>query len=86
MGVAHLLPWKWLAKIGENALTIMGTHQLVLYTIPGNSSPLWVLGMFCLIAAVEAVLIITINRFCPMLVGKRRKETSNVRNETANGT
>ena len=86
MGVSRLLPWKWAAKIGENALTIMGTHQLVLYTIPGNSSPLWVLGMFCLIAAVEAVLIITINRFCPMLVGKRRKETSNVRNETANGT
>ena len=76
MGVAHLLPWKWPAKIGENALTIMGTHQLVLYTIPGNSNPLWVLGMFCLIAAVEAVLILTINRFCPMLVGEKfRKET-----------
>ena len=76
MGVSRLLPWMWPAKIGENALTIMGTHQLVLYTIPGNSSPLWVLGMFCLIAAVEVVLILTINRFCPVLVGKKfRKET-----------
>ena len=74
MGIARLIPWKWPTKIGENALTIMGTHQLVLYTVPGNSSPLWVLGVTCLIAAVEAVLIVVINRFCPYLVGKSRKE------------
>lgn len=84
MGFARLIPWKWPTKIGENALTIMGTHQLVLYTVPGNSSPLWVLGVTCLIAAVEAVLILAVNRFCPMLVGKRRKELSDARNETAN--
>ena len=76
MGIARLIPWKWPTKIGENALTIMGTHQLVLYTVPGNSSPLWVLGVLCLIAAVEAVLILAVNRFCPVLVGKRfLKET-----------
>lgn len=76
MGIARLIPWKWPTKIGENALTIMGTHQLVLYTVPGNSSPLWVLGVTCLIAAVEAVLILAVNRFCPVLVGKRfLKET-----------
>jgi len=76
MGFAQLIPWKWPTKIGENALTIMGTHQLVLYTVPGNSSPLWVLGVTCLIAAVEAVLILAVNRFCPVLVGKRfLKET-----------
>lgn len=74
MGIARLIPWKWPTKIGENALAIMGTHQLVLYTVPGNSSPLWVLGVTCLIAAVEAVLIVVINRFCPYLVGKSRKE------------
>ncbi len=34
-------------------------------------------GSFLLIAAVEAVLIFAINRFCPMLVGKKRKEKSN---------
>lgn len=76
MGIARLIPWKWPTKIGENALTIMGTHQLVLYTATGNSSLLWVLGVFCLIAAVEAVLILAVNCFCPVLVGKRsRKET-----------
>ena len=84
MGIARLNPWRWPTKIGENALTIMGTHQLVLYTVPGNSSLLWVLGVFCLIAAVETVLILAMNRFCPVLVGKRRKEPSDVRNETAN--
>ena len=76
MGIAHLIPWKWPTKIGENALTIMGTHQLVLYTVPGNSNPLWVLGVTCLIAAVEAVLILAVNRICPEMVGKRfLKET-----------
>lgn len=76
MGISHLIPWKWPAKIGENTLTIMGTHQLVLYTLPGDSNLLWVLGVLCLIAAVEAVLILAVNRFCPVLVGKRfLKET-----------
>lgn len=84
MGIARLISWKWPTKIGENALTIMGTHQLVLYTVPGNSNPLWVLGVTCLIAAVEAVLILAVNHVCPVLVGKRRKELSDARNETAN--
>lgn len=84
MGIARLIPWKWPTKIGENALTIMGTHQLVLYTLPGDSNLLWVLGVTCLIATVETVLILTINRFCPVLVGKGRKEFSDVRNKTAN--
>ena len=58
MGIARLIPWKWVGCIGQNALTIMGTHQLVLYTVKIGSSPLWVVGSFLLIAAVEAVLII----------------------------
>ena len=74
MGIARLIKMKWLGKIGENALTVMGTHQLVLYTAPNSSSPLWVLGMLCLIAAVEFILILVMNRFCPMLVGKHRKD------------
>lgn len=74
LGLANWLPWKWPSRIGENALTVMGTHQLVLYTIPGNSSPLWVGGVFLLIAAVEAALIVIINRVCPALVGRPRKE------------
>lgn len=84
MGIAKWIPWKWPAQIGENALTIMGTHQLVLYTIHGRSSLLWVIGAFLLIAAVEAVLILVINRFCPALVGKRRRETSDAGSKETN--
>ena len=76
LGLARRIPWKWLAWIGQNTLVIMGTHQLVLYTIPGNSSPLWVAGVFVLIAAVETAVVYLTNRFCPELIGKKRKEPS----------
>lgn len=74
MGIARVLNCRALSLVGENALTIMGTHQLVLYTIPKSASILWIIGTFALIAAVEAALIFTVNRFCPFLVGKSRKE------------
>lgn len=74
LGIARALPWRWLDRVGRNTLTIMGTHQLVQYTLPASSSPLWVAGMLALIAAVEAVLVGVTNRFCPSLVGKRREE------------
>ena len=73
LAIARCLHMKWLRFIGENTLVIMGTHQLVLYTIPSSSSPLWVAGALLLIAAVEAVLIFATNRFCPVLIGKSRK-------------
>lgn len=73
MGIAQLISWKWPAKIGENALTIMGTHQLVLYTVPSSRSLIWVICVFFLIAAVETMLILAINQLCPTLVGKNRK-------------
>lgn len=74
LGLARLMDRRWLAWIGQNTLVIMGTHQLVLYTIPGNSSPLWVAGVFVLIAAVETAVVYLTNRFCPELIGKKRKE------------
>lgn len=67
MGIARLIPWKWVGCIGQNALTIMGTHQLVLYTVKIGSSPLWVVGSFLLIAAVEAVLILRLTDFAQCL-------------------
>lgn len=74
LGLACLLDCRVLVRIGENTLAIMGTHQLVLYTVSGSSSPLWVLGMLALIAAVELVLVWPLDRFCPELIGKKRKE------------
>ena len=52
LGISRMIRFRWLQWLGENSLTIMGTHQLVLYTIPGKASPLWVLGMFALIRAI----------------------------------
>lgn len=77
MGTARLIPWKRLANIGENSLTVMGTHQLVLYTVTGSSSPLWVIGIFMMIVVAETFIILVVNRICPTLIGKRRKEPSN---------
>lgn len=74
LSVAQKLSWQWLARIGENTLTIMGTHQLVQYTVPSASSPLWIVGMLLLIAAVETAVVYLTNRFCPFLVGKGKKE------------
>lgn len=76
LGIARCLPMKWLSRIGENTLTIMGTHQLVLYTLPTSSTLGWVCGMLVLIAAVEFAVVCLTNRFCPALVGKKRKDTS----------
>lgn len=77
LGLARLMDFKPLTYIGKNTLVIMGTHQLVLYTIPKSSSPLWVIGTFVLIAAVELIVIYVTNRFCPELIGKRRKDKTN---------
>lgn len=74
LSVAQLLPWRWLERVGENTLTVMGTHQLVQYTVPASSSLLSVGGMLLLIAAVETAVVTLTNRFCPFLVGKGRKE------------
>ena len=41
----------------------------MLYTVPGNSNPLWVLGVTCLIAAVSGSNPRQ-NRICPEMVGK----------------
>lgn len=69
LSLARLLHWRWLRWVGEHSLVIMGTHQLVLYTIPAASGALWVMGTLLLIAAVEAVVIPVTDRCCPSLVG-----------------
>lgn len=75
LGLARLMPQKLSTCIGQNTLTVMGTHQLVLYTAPHSSSVAWVCGMFALIAVVEFAVVYLTNRFCPFFVGKKRKDT-----------
>lgn len=71
--ISHRIHWRWLRVTGENTLPIMGTHQLVLYTVPSSSSPFWVVGTLLLIAAVELVFVSTTNRICPSIIGKKRR-------------
>lgn len=76
--ISKKLDFKILSFIGNNTLTIMGTHQLVLYTIPAYSNFVWISLTFLLIIIVEAILIVLFNRFVPFFVGKRfvpRRET-----------
>lgn len=73
LGVSKMIRWRPLAWLGENSIVVMGTHQLVLYTVRSSASPLWVLSVFALILALEVPLILLLNRFCPFFVGKRFK-------------
>lgn len=86
--ISKFLTSKFLIYIGNNTLTIMGTHQLVLYTIPAYSSLIWIVLTFVLITVVEAILIILFNRFVPFLVGKRfalRREVCGKENQLQAG-
>ena len=71
--ISSLIQWRWLCWLGENTLIIMGTHQLVLYTIPASVSPFWVIGVMAVIFIIEIPLIYITEQYCPMLVGKARK-------------
>ena len=69
--VSQIITCKWLCWLGQNTLIVMGTHQLVLYTIPVDSGFIWVIGVLVLICAIEVPLIFVTNSFCPCLVGKK---------------
>lgn len=71
--LSRMFNWKWLQVIGENTLPIMGTHQLVLYTVPNTSSVFWVFGTLLLIIVIESVVVSVLDRFFPFLIGKRKK-------------
>ena len=77
LGIARYIQFKWVRFIGENSLVIMGTHQLVLYTVPHSSSVVWVLGVFVLIVVIEALVILATNILCPFLIGKSKRNLLN---------
>ena len=72
LGVSKMIRWRPLAWLGENSIVVMGTHQLVLYTLRGTSSPLWILGILILVFGIEVILIWLLDRFCPVLIGKKK--------------
>lgn len=72
LAISQMVHFKCLSWVGKNSLVIMGTHQLVLYTVPSSSSILWVAGVFVLILVIELPVIFLTGRFCPFLVGKAK--------------
>ena len=75
LGIAKQLHCKLLALLGENSIVIMGTHQLVLYTVPRSSSVLWIVCIFTLILVIEAPLILVLRHVCPFCIGKSRRQS-----------
>jgi fucose 4-O-acetylase-like acetyltransferase len=77
LGISKYVHVKLLRLLGENSIVILGTHQLVLYTVHSSSSFLWIVGIFFSIVVIEIALIFLLNRFCPFLIGKTKKEFHN---------
>lgn len=71
LGFSRIVKWNWLAWVGENSLVVMGTHQLVLYTVRSSMNVLWIAGVLSLIGVIEFFIIIALDHFCPFLIGKR---------------
>lgn len=65
-----------LSFYGKNTITILGTHNAILFPIrrflfPDTSGLLGVLT-FLIIMLLEIPIILFLNRFCPFLIGKKR--------------
>lgn len=73
IGISKKIHCKGLNYIGNNTIVILGTHQLVLYTVGASSSILWVIGIFSGIVLLELGLIWVLNKFVPGLIGKGRR-------------
>lgn len=67
------------SKIGQESLTIMGTHQLVIYIftalVPGGyANHLWYgMALFAVIVLVELLAVSVLNQYAPMCIGKKKK-------------
>ena len=62
LALAKSIRFSSLAWFGRNSLIIMGTHQLVLYTVRGQTSFLWIIWMTVLILAAEVIVIFCVER------------------------
>lgn len=74
LGIAKQVHNKLMQFLGENSLIVMGTHQLVIYTVSAyigvNSNYLFSLFLIAIIVVIELPLIWLLNRFFPMCIGK----------------
>ncbi len=81
LGIAKIIKIKESEIIGKHTLSIMGTHQLVIYTLPvlfpifNNGNLLLGLLMFLAIVLFEIPVVYLIDKYLWFFVGKRIKST-----------
>lgn len=79
LGIARLFQCKVLSYIGQHTLTIMGTHQLAIYSFSGLILQLLgknIISAFLLLAIIivfDIPVVYIVDRHLPFLVGKAKK-------------
>lgn len=77
LGISRILHCKVITNIGNHTLTIMGTHQLVIYfmplLIPALETDSIVYGIFVLVGIIlfEIPIVYLMDKYLPFLVGRR---------------
>lgn len=75
--ISEWLPSRFLVRTGQNSLIVMGTHQLVIYTMTAllpwmSGGPIWMgLVLAAVILAFETAAVFLLNRFLPFCIGKQ---------------
>ena len=66
---------RWLSFFGKNTITVLGTHNAILFPIRRflfhNTDGVFGYLTFLIIVVLEVPIIVMFNRFCPFMVGKR---------------
>lgn len=77
IGISRILHCKMITNIGNHTLTIMGTHQLVIYAMPvlipimAGSSIVYGIELLVGIILFEMPVVYLIDKYLPFLVGRR---------------
>lgn len=77
IGISRILHCKMITNIGNHTLTIMGTHQLVIYAMPvlipimAGSSIVYGIELLVGIILFEMPVVYLIDKYLPFLVGRQ---------------
>lgn len=77
LGISRILHCSMITNIGNHTLTIMGTHQLVIYLIPvfipafASESIMYGIILLAGIILFEIPIVYLIDKYLPFLVGRR---------------
>ncbi|MCD8356566.1 MAG: acyltransferase family protein [Clostridia bacterium] len=76
LGISQILKGKWISIIGQHTLTIMGTHQLVIYAMSALVPSVYGsiskgILLFVIIIIFEIPVVYLIDRFLPFFAGRK---------------